>query len=81
MDVSATAGVAVDETTVSTGYNGLGASEEEETIELFTYLAYIFALLTLVFLTVIILMRKNIKIAVAVIKETSKAVAHMPLIM
>lgn len=81
MDVSATAGVAVDETTVSTGYSGLGASEEEETIELFTYLAYIFALLTLVFLTVIILMRKNIKIAVAVIKETSKAVAHMPLIM
>jgi choline transporter-like protein 2/4/5 len=65
---------------LATSYDGLGASAEEEQTQFFTYAAYLSAMITLVYLTIILLMRKNIKIAVAVIKEASKAVAHMPLI-
>ena len=72
--VSASAGVTVDSSALSTGYAGLGKSSDEADIELFTYLAYIFAVVGLIYLTIIILMRKNIKIAVAIMKETSKAV-------
>ena len=64
----------VDSSALSTGYAGLGKSSDEADIELFTYLAYIFAVVGLIYLTIIILMRKNIKIAVAIMKETSKAV-------
>ena len=62
------------------GMPEVGGSGEEGVKETFTWLAYGLACVTFVYVTVIIFMRKNIKIAVAVIKESSKAVGHMPLI-
>ena len=80
-DAAAASGITVSGSTLTTGYGGLGASNDDADKEMFTYIAYILAAVTFVYVTVILLMRKNIKIAVAIIKETSKAVAHMPLVM
>ncbi len=65
----------------SSDLTGLGTAGTDEEVEMFTWIAYALAIITVVYIVIIIFMRKSIKTAVAVIKEATKAVAHMPLIM
>ena len=67
--------------TTSDSLTGLGPAGEQSEKDLFTAIAVVSAVVFVVYMVVIIFARKKIKVAVAILKETSKAVAHMPLIM
>ena len=68
-----------------TGFNYDGthfdATGDQQEKDAWMALAIIGSAAALISFVVIIFMRKSIKLAVALIKETTKAVAHMPLIM
>ena len=67
--------------TTSSSLTGLGPAAEQSDKDLFTAIAIICSFTTVVYMMIIIFTRRKIRVAVAIIKETSKAIAHMPLIM